>query len=99
MGIKEEVEDAQESVLADFEKQPEGVHVKASTLGSLEALLTLLTGSDIPVAEMSIGDVQKKDVRKAKIQQGKSHPEYAVILAFDVNVNKDAKLQADTDNL
>lgn len=97
--IKEEIEETQENILADFEKQSEGVYVKASTVGSLEALLTFLTSEEIPVAEMSIGDVQKKDVRKALIQKSKSHPEYAMILAFDVKVTADAKQQADTDNL
>ena len=33
---------AQESILNDFEKEPAGVYVKASTLGSLEALLSFL---------------------------------------------------------
>jgi len=99
--IKEEVEEsvAQESVLANFEKQPEGVYVKASTNGSLEALLNFLTEQQIPVADMSIGDVQKKDVRKALIQKSRSHPEYAMVLAFDVKVTNDAKQQAEMDNL
>merc|ERR1711959_661889 len=97
--LKEEVMEGLDSALADFEKQPEGVYVKASTLGLFEALLTFLTSEEIPVAEMGIGDVQKKDVRKALIQKSKTHPEYAMILAFDVKVTNDAKHQAEIDKL
>jgi len=97
--LKEEVEDSFSSILADFQKQPEGVYVKASTLGSLEALLSFLNDMKIPVFDMSIGEVHKKDVKKALIMKEKSHPEYALILAFDVQVSKEAKLQADKDEL
>ena len=62
-----------------------GVHVQASTLGALEALMDFLRNSSIPVASISIGPVHKKDVMKAGIMLEKS-PEYALILAFDVKV-------------
>merc|ERR1712232_1494686 len=97
--LKEEVDDCFDSILNGFEKQTEGVYVKASTLGSLEALLCFLGESKIPVFDVSIGEVQKKDVKKASIMLEKKHPEYAVILAFDVAVNKEAKLQGEKDGV
>ena len=39
--------------------------MQASTLGSLEALLEFLKQSKIPVSEINIGPVNKKDVQKA----------------------------------
>lgn len=98
--LKEEIEDEDEaSILNDFEKQNEGVYVKASTLGSLEALLCFLGEMNIPVFDVGIGEVHKKDVKRAMIMKDKSHPEYAVILAFDVKVNKEAKAQAADDDV
>merc|ERR1711971_963255 len=74
-------------------------YVKASTLGSLEALIRFLQDMDIPIFDWGIGEVKQKDVKKALIMKSKPHPEYAVILAFDVKVDKEAQVQADKDGL
>merc|ERR1719293_209940 len=89
--LKDEVGDGFDSILNNFEKQAEGVYVKASTLGSLEALLSFLQDMKIPVFDVGIGEVHKKDVKKAGVMKEKKHPEFAVILAFDVKVNSEAK--------
>jgi len=47
------------------DKNKDGVCVQASTLGSLEALLEFLKTSKIPVCNIAIGPVHKKDVLKA----------------------------------
>jgi len=39
------------------------------------------------------------DVKKASLMKEKKHPEYAIILAFDVKVNKDAQTLADKDKI
>ncbi|KAI1296499.1 Eukaryotic translation initiation factor 5B [Halotydeus destructor] len=67
-----------------------GVHVQASTLGSLEALLQFLKDSKIPYSSVRIGPVVKRDVIKASTMLELA-PDYAVILAFDVKVEKDAE--------
>ncbi|KAI2808302.1 Translation Initiation Factor 5B [Blomia tropicalis] len=71
-----------------------GVYVQASTLGSLEALLQFLKDSKIPYAGVRIGPVVKKDVMKASIMLEHS-PDHAVILAFDVKIERDAQEMAD----
>jgi translation initiation factor 5B len=71
-----------------------GVYVQASTLGSLEALLEFLKTSKIPYCGVRIGPVVKRDVMKASIML-ESSPDYAVILAFDVKIEKDAQELAD----
>ena len=65
-----------------------GVYAIASTLGSLEALLEFLKTSKIPVAAVNIGPIHKKDVIKASIMH-EHKPEFATILAFDVNLTKE----------
>ncbi|XP_054159384.1 eukaryotic translation initiation factor 5B-like [Oppia nitens] len=71
-----------------------GVYVQASTLGSLEALLEFLKSSKIPYCGVRIGPVVKRDVMKASIML-ESAPDYAVILAFDVRIERDAQEMAD----
>lgn len=71
-----------------------GVYVQASTLGSLEALLEFLKDSKIPYSGVRIGPVVKRDVTKASTMLDHS-PDHAVILAFDVKVERDAQELAD----
>ncbi|XP_017491905.1 PREDICTED: eukaryotic translation initiation factor 5B-like [Rhagoletis zephyria] len=73
----------------------EGVYVQASTLGSLEALLEFLKDSKIPYAGVRIGPVVRKDVMKASTMLEHS-PDHAVILAFDVKIERDAQELADS---
>lgn len=74
----------------------EGVCVQASTLGSLEALLEFLRSDAvrIPVSGINIGPVHKKDVMRASTMLEKGRKKFAVILAFDVLVTKEAQEQA-----
>lgn len=81
-------------LLSKVSKSGRGVSVQASTLGSLEALLEFLRVSKIPVSTISIGPVFKKDVLRAGVMLEKAK-EYAVMLCFDVKVDRDAKAYAD----
>jgi len=92
--LKKEVMKDLDTMMKKAQTVEKGVYVQASTLGSLEALLEFLKQSKIPVASINIGPVNKKDVMKASIMLEKA-PEYAVILAFDVKVVKEAQAFAD----
>lgn len=101
VGPGDDEEDLEEEVMSDIEnllgkvdKTGRGVSVQASTLGSLEALLEFLKGSKIPVANISIGPVYKRDVMQAGVMLEKAK-EYAVMLCFDVKVDKEAQQYAD----
>lgn len=95
---EEQLEDEVESDLATLfsrvERSGRGVSVQASTLGSLEALLDFLKESKIPVANVGIGPVYKRDVIQCTIMKEKS-PDHAVMLCFDVKVDKEAQQYAD----
>jgi len=52
----------------------------------MEALLQFLETSQIPVSGINLGPVYKKDVIRASIMNEVNKPEFAVILAFDVEV-------------
>jgi translation initiation factor 5B len=92
--IKDEVMSDLQSMMSKIDMTGNGVYVQASTLGSLEALMSFLRKMKIPVSGIGIGPVHKKDVMKASVQLEKK-PEYAVLLAFDVKVDPDAKATAD----
>ncbi|KAL7673445.1 hypothetical protein ACOME3_008303 [Neoechinorhynchus agilis] len=89
-----EIENLVQDVLSSIKLADVGVYVQASTLGSLEALLEFLHESHIPYAGINIGCVHRLDVTKASIMLQKD-PKWAVILAFDVRVEKDAQEIAD----
>jgi len=97
----DEIEELEEDVMGDLEnlmsrisKSGRGVTVQASTLGALEALLEFLKQSKIPVSNISIGPVHKRDVITASTMLEKAK-EYAVMLCFDVKVDRDAQDLAD----
>jgi translation initiation factor 5B len=101
VGKDDDEEDLMDEVMGDLahllskvSRTGRGVSVQASTLGSLEALLEFLRVSKIPVATISIGPVFKKDVLRCGVMLEKS-PEYAVMLCFDVKVDKEAKAYAE----
>ena len=105
VGPGDEEEDIEEEVMSDIEnllskvsKTGRGVSVQASTLGSLEALLEFLKVSKIPVANISIGPVYKRDVMSAGIMLEKAK-EYAVMLCFDVKVDREAQEYADREGI
>mgnify|MGYP000459159419 CR=1 FL=1 len=95
--LEEEVQRDMSQVFKYISKKGEGVHVQASTMGSLEALLEFLKDSKIPVSGVSVGPVHRKDVLKAQGQIEKGNrTEYATILAFDVKVNQEAQEYAES---
>jgi translation initiation factor 5B len=91
--IKEEVMSDLTSLLQSIDRSGKGVCVQASTLGSLEALLTFLKQMNIPVSGINIGPVHKKDIIRASVMLERC-PEYAQMLAFDVPIDKDAEMLA-----
>lgn len=87
--LRDEVMGDLTSLLNSIDRSGRGVSVQASTLGSLEALLEFLKQSKIPVSSVNIGPVYKKDVMRCATMLEKA-PEFAAMLCFDVEVDKDA---------
>ncbi|GAA5986329.1 hypothetical protein JCM10908_003705 [Rhodotorula pacifica] len=94
--LREEVMSDLTNLLNSVDTSGRGVFVQASTLGSLEALLEFLKSDavKIPVAGINIGPVHRKDVMRCATMLERA-PELAVILCFDVAVDKDAERQAE----
>lgn len=92
--IEDEVQADLVNLLSRVEKTGKGVSVQASTLGSLEALLDFLKSCKIPVANVGIGPVYKRDVMSCGVMLERA-PDYAVMLCFDVKVDKEAMAYAE----
>lgn len=96
--MMDDIMDDLTGLLDSVDKSGRGVCVQASTLGSLEALLDFLKSMKIPVMAISIGPVYKRDVMRATAMLEKA-PEYALMLAFDVKIDKEAEQYAAEQNI
>ncbi len=89
---------AQEVSSIKLSREVNGVIVKADTLGTLEALVDYLERKGIPVRYADIGNVVKRDVIEAQLVK-KEDKYRAVILAFNVKVTEEAKIEAKYANI
>ncbi|XDT28611.1 Translation-initiation factor 2 [Nakaseomyces glabratus] len=96
--MMDEVMEDLTGLLDSVDASGKGVVVQASTLGSLEALLDFLKDMKIPVMSIGLGPVYKRDVMKASTMLEKA-PEFAVMLCFDVKVDKEAELYAEQEGI
>ncbi|MFP4403694.1 MAG: translation initiation factor IF-2 [Candidatus Woesearchaeota archaeon] len=94
--IKKEILNAVNEVIIETDK--DGIILKADSLGSLEALVTLLKEKNIPIRKASVGDITKKDITDAKSNLKENHLN-AVILGFNVKIVKDAIEYKETSNV
>lgn len=92
--LKADVQEDMGAIFKSIDRTSDGVYVVASTLGSLEALLSFLSDSKIPVSGISIGTVYKLDVKKASVMRDRNKEEFSVVLAFDVKVDPEAEKEA-----
>ncbi len=79
--IKEELIQEVEEVMID--KDQSGIIIKADSLGSIEALVTLLREHDIPIRKASIGNISKSDIAEAQSNVDEDAL-LAAILGFNV---------------
>lgn len=96
--MMDDVMDDLTGLLDSVDTSGKGVVVQASTLGSLEALLDFLKDMKIPVMSIGLGPVYKRDVMKASTMLEKA-PELAVMLCFDVKVDKEAEQYAEQEGI
>ena len=79
--IKQELHAEMHEVLIETDK--DGVIIKADSLGSLEALMTLLREKGIPIRKSGIGPVTKNDISDAEATLA-NDPLHSVILGFNI---------------
>ncbi len=90
--LKEEIQNEVEEVLIETDK--DGIIIKADSLGSLEALTTILKEKGVQIRKATIGDITKKDVTDAIANMDKD-PFTGIILGFNMEINRDAQASAE----
>jgi len=79
--IKQELHEEMHEVLIETDK--DGIIIKADSLGSLEALMTLLKEKEIPIRKSGIGPITKNDISDAEATLS-NDPLHSVILGFNI---------------
>jgi translation initiation factor 5B len=93
-GNKEKIKEIFKKELSEnIKTQKQGIIAKADSLGSLEALLLLLSQNNIPVVKAGIGGINKSDMISAKANFEINELD-AMIIGFNVKVDEDAKTSA-----
>lgn len=92
-----ELEEIVRNELSDLkvDTQDKGILVKTDTLGSLEALTSLMRERGVPIRYANVGDVSRRDVIDASII-ATQEPEFGAILAFNVKTPESAVDEAFT---
>ncbi len=93
---EEEVRKEIEGIKVDTEKK--GIVVKADTLGSLEALVKMLTEAKIPIRFADVGDISKRDIIEAEAVR-EEDPFLSVVIGFNVKMLKDAEQRSQEKNI
>ena len=87
--LKEEINDIQMKMDID------GIHIKADTIGSLEALVYEFKKMGVKIRKAEIGSVTKHDIMELSSINNKY---YSIIIAFNVKINNDVLEIIDQNN-
>jgi translation initiation factor 5B len=79
-----------EQVGEKIKTDKKGIIIKADSLGSLEALITLLKENNIKFVKAGIGQINKSDILAGKANH-EIDPIDAVVIGFNVGVSEDIK--------
>ncbi len=89
---KEKIKESfKKEISESIQTSKQGIIAKADSLGSLEALLTMLKQENIPVVKAGIGNINKTDIISAKANL-KINELDAVIVGFNVSIDEEARL-------
>ncbi len=98
--VKLDIQKEVSEVLIETDKN--GIIIKADTLGSLEALITMLKERQIPIRKAAVGNVSKKDLSDAE-SNFETNPLDCVILGFNIELPSDvlpsARVKVFTNNV
>ena len=92
--IKNELKAEIKEVVIETEKK--GIIVKADSLGSLEALISILKGKNIKIRTATIGEITKKDISRAESEEDAI---YRIIIGFNVKNVKHENVKIITSNV
>jgi translation initiation factor 5B len=88
--LEEVKEEFKQDIGDKIQTDDEGIIVKADSLGSLEALITLLRQEKILILKAGIGKINKKDIISAQTNL-KEDPVNAIVLGFNTEEDEEVK--------
>jgi translation initiation factor 5B len=92
--VKDNLEEIKEEFIQEIgdtmETDEQGIIIKADSLGSLEALKTLLKQENIQIIKAGIGKINKKDVISAQTNL-REDPVNSIILGFNTEIDDEVK--------
>jgi len=86
--LKEITEQFRKEISQTVKLDKQGIVIKADSLGSLEALITLLKQSNIKIVKASIGNITKTDIINAKANL-EIDPLDAIVIGFNVEAEEE----------
>ena len=84
---EKDINEMQKEITDEIETDEQGIIVKADSLGSLEALLTLLKQANIQVLKAGIGKINKQDVAIAMSNELDNR----IVLGFNTEIDEEAQ--------
>jgi len=88
-----------QQITENIQTDKQGIIAKADSLGSLEALLSILKDGKIPVVKAGIGSINKSDIISAKANLQINELD-AIIIGFNVSIDEEAEeLRKQTKNI
>lgn len=88
--LKELTEEFKKDIGEKIKTNSQGIIIKADSLGSLEALITILKQEKITIVSAGIGKINKKDFISAETNL-KEDPINAIILGFNTEIDDEVK--------
>jgi len=88
--LEEIKKDFKKEISEKLETDKEGIIIKADSLGSLEALITLLKQEKIKILSIGIGKINKKDIISAQANL-QLDPVNAIVLGFNTEEDEEVK--------
>jgi translation initiation factor 5B len=84
-----------ESRFSDFlkDRDGKGLVIKADSLGSLEALISIIRNAGIPIKSAGVGKITRRDVLSARIVR-EEDPHLGVVIGFNVQILDEAQKES-----
>ncbi len=79
-----------------IELDPEGIHVKADAIGSLEAMSKLLEQQDVKISKAEVGDISERDIKDVASYED---PLKRILLAFNIKPLPDVERMAEDEDV
>ncbi|MCK5772347.1 MAG: translation initiation factor IF-2, partial [Thermoplasmata archaeon] len=94
--LEEAILEVQRLTEVSIELDPEGIHVKADAIGSLEAMSKLLEQQDVKISKADVGDISERDIKDVASYED---PLKRILLAFNIKPLPDVERMAEEEDV